>query len=365
MRRPLFFLGLALLAIVTMGQSCTPLGSGTPDNAPTGPAGVFMSTDKGDTWVKADLLPTAEGTKSISGVAVYALVSDPHDVNTIYLASRQSGLLYTYDAGRTWRQPPSGPLTSGFVYDVVVHPKDPCTIYATNSSRVYKSVDCARTWQDVYQELRPDVKIVSLDISSEAPYRILLAGSNGDLLVSEDVGATWNVLSRFTKSELVNVAFDPQVQNRIFVVSKNDGLYRSTDGGATWTSLKQTLSQYPKALEFRRFAFHPNDAGTLYWISTYGILVSTDAGDTWNPINLLTQPGSVNIYAFEVNPKNDNEMYYTATIAASNRSTLYKSVDGGQTWTTKKLPTTQIPVAMFIHPEQERMYLGFTITQKK
>lgn len=365
MRRSLSFLGLALIAVVFMGQGCLRLGGSSTDNGATGPAGVYVSVDKADTWSIADKLPTAEGTKSISGVSTYRLIADPHDPNTLYLATRAHGLLFSYNAGKTWQQPADGSLSSGFVYDVVVHPKDTCTIYAATASQVYKSINCSRTWTEVYRELRPEVKIASIDVNNTAPYSILLGESNGDLLLSEDVGSTWNVLSRFKSTEIAAVAFDPHQTGVIYVASRNNGLFRSTDAGANWTSLKQTMSSYTKAMEFRRFQLHPDKAGVLYWISTYGILESTDSGDTWKPVNLITQPGSVNIYAFSVNPANNNEMYYTATIAASNRSTLYKSLDGGQTWTTKKLPTDQIPVAMYIHPENERLYIGFTMLPKK
>jgi hypothetical protein len=80
-------------------------------------------------------------------------------------------------------------------------------------------------------------------------------------------------------------------------------------------------------------------------------------------MTLLTAPGSVQIYGFAVNPKNPNHMYYTAT--ANNRSTFYRTVDGGQNWITKRLPSGQIPTALRVHPEQEDwVYVGFTIPPK-
>lgn len=79
------------------------------------------------------------------------------------------------------------------------------------------------------------------------------------------------------------------------------------------------------------------------------------------PLNLITPPGSVLIYAFAINPNNDAEMYYTATQAETNHSTFYKSIDSGQTWTTKKMPSGQIPAILRVHPDQNNLvYLGFT-----
>jgi hypothetical protein len=77
-------------------------------------------------------------------------------------------------------------------------------------------------------------------------------------------------------------------------------------------------------------------------------------------MGLLTAPGSVQIYGFAINPQDDNHIYYTAT--ANNRSTFYRSIDGGANWITKKLPSGQIPTALRIHPEEpDWIYVGFTI----
>jgi hypothetical protein len=57
-------------------------------------------------------------------------------------------------------------------------------------------------------------------------------------------------------------------------------------------------------------------------------------------------------------------MYYTATLKDLSRSTFYKSIDGGVNWTTKKLPTGQVPAKMRIHPEKNYIYIGFAIPPK-
>jgi hypothetical protein len=111
---------------------------------------------------------------------------------------------------------------------------------------------------------------------------------------------------------------------------------------------------------------HPSKANTIFWISKYGILRSEDAGASWQELHLITPPGTVNIYGFAINPTNENELYYTGTILGEKnahvRSTFYKSVDGGRSWTTKKLPTNTIPVAIYIHPlKPEIVFMAFTL----
>jgi photosystem II stability/assembly factor-like uncharacterized protein len=149
----------------------------------------------------------------------------------------------------------------------------------------------------------------------------------------------------------------------MYVATKEDGLYRTQDGGTTWEQLNKNLKEYSKALQYRRFYVHPTKSNIIYWISTYGILISTDSGTTWNPMPLITSPGSVDIYGFAINPNNDKEIYYTSTL--KGRSTFYKTLDGGENWVTEKLPSNQIPTLVYVHPEKgDLVYVGFTVPPK-
>ena len=354
-----FFVTFVLIgsALILLGSGCLSLGGGSVSKT-SGPAGIFLSVNKGNTWKSISLFPTISGVKSLSGVSVYNLIQDPQTPSTLYWFSRRHGLFFTIDAGRSWQHAPA-PLNTGFIYSVIVHPQDSCTIYVTNGSQIYKSVDCARSWNSVFQELRPGIKIVSLTFNPNPPYQIFAAEDNGDILQTVDLGQSWSVLYRL-RITIARIQADPLQQHVFYVASRSSGLYRSINDGRTWTSLAKTMKDYPKALNYRRMYLHPKKPGVIYWISTYGLMVSTDSGNTLNPINLITPPGSANIYAFAINPRNDNEMYYTATI--NNHSNMYRSVDGGVTWNTKALPSGQIPTFLWVHPKNGNLvYLGFTI----
>lgn len=359
MKKKISLLGMLALSLLIMGQGCVSL---SPSAGAGSAAGVFVSTDNGETWQPLSALPEPDGVQSLADVSVYRFVNDPEDSRALYWLSRERGMFYSYNEGRLWRTV-EGPLASGFVYALAVHPGDKCTLIATSGSEVYQSTDCSRSWQEIYRESRTDVRVASLAYSPFAPYVMYLAESNGDLLASRDSGNSWQVVKRF-EAPLVQVEVDPFHENLIYVASRANGLYRSGDGGKTWAELKTTMSDFSGALEYRRFLVHPGKTDVLYWISTFGVLVSNDRGDNWKSIDLITPPGSAQIYGFAINAENDNEMYYTATI--NNRSTFYKSVDGGKHWTTNKLPSGYVPTALRVHPERSNvLYLGFTIPPKE
>lgn len=355
-RKNLYVLGILFSVLFLGGASCVSLSSNKKTT--TGPAGVFVSADAGESWKQANVLPTSEGVKSIAGVNVYQIVADPQDPDTMYLASRENGLFYTYDGAVTW-QKANSPLNSGFIYSVTVNPKDKCELYATNGRQVFKSIDCNRSWQEVYREARSSVLISALAYNNFPPYQVYMSESNGDFLQTKDGGTSWGLLKRFGV-RLSYISTSPFDGNLLYVISRTDGMYRSEDGGVTWTNLKTNLSKFSGALEYRRHMLHPTDVNTIYWISTYGIMYSHDRGNTWSAYKLITPPGSANIYSFAVNPKDDKQIFYVATI--NDRSTFYKTLDGGKNWITKKVPSDQLPMMLRYHPTKpNRLYLAFTV----
>jgi photosystem II stability/assembly factor-like uncharacterized protein len=358
MKKSFISLGVGMMALVLAGQGCISLGG----NQASGTLGMFVSADRGVKWSAVSLLPTAEGVQSLAQASVYRIVDDPQDPRTMYWLSRADGLLYTYTDGKSWMKAPA-PLSKGFIYALAVHPKDKCTLVASNGTEVYRSDDCSRSWKEIYRESRATAIANALAFNPFAPHEIFLGESNGDLLASVDSGVSWRVVNRF-KSGIASIELDSHQENLLYVATRSQGLHRSEDGGAKWISLQDAMKDFPNADEYRRFAVHAQKTNILYWISTYGILISRDRGAGWRALPLITPPGSAQIYGFAVNPSNENEMYYTATI--NNRSTFYKTVDGGEHWVTNRLPSGQLPTALRVHPDQaDVIYAGFTLLPKQ
>lgn len=356
--KKIFTLTLLLAVLVFTGASCISFKSSTE----TGPMGVFRSADKGDSWISVAAYPTAQGVKSLTGVKVYRLFEDPSDANAFYLASRGSGLFYTYNNGGSWQ---AAEFFAGkFIYALAVDPSDKCTVYASDGPHIYKTDDCSRTWRQVFFEERPNERFVALSID---PYSESVWGAElgGDVLVSRDGGGSWTVIKRFD-FQLQDLVADINTGGRLYVASTKNGLYRSDDNGMSWKDLREGMKEFNDSRTFYRLYLNPAQKDGLFWISKYGILRSDNMGESWSELKLLTPPGSVAIYGFAVNPKNQNEIYYTGTILSDDnthvRSTFYKTVDGGNTWVTKKLPTNTMPVAIQVHDENpEILFMGFAL----
>ncbi|HEX5069023.1 MAG TPA: hypothetical protein VFV78_02310 [Vicinamibacterales bacterium] len=126
-----------------------------------------------------------------------------------------------------------------------------------------------------------------------------------------------------------------------------DGVYKSTDAGRTWTNVGLKDSQH-----IGRIVIHPTDPNTVY-VAALGHLYSenaerglyktTDGGKTWTK-SLGPNVGGKDIGAIDVamDPKNPLVLY-AATYDKVRRpwtfaeggpgSALHKTTDGGKTWT--------------------------------
>ncbi len=348
-------LGL-LAALALTGAGCIQF-----INTAQGPMGVFRSADAGETWVAKSTLLTAQGVKSLSGAKVYKIFTDPGDPKALYMGTRGQGLFYSYDNGDTWQE--SVAMAGKYIYALSVDPRDKCTIYVSDGAHIYKTTDCQRTWDTLFTEERTTQRFVALAVDNSDSKTIYGAELGGDIFRSKDGGQSWRIIKRFG-FELRDLAVDPFNPHRLYAAAYVQGLYRSDDG-ENWDSAGTGFENFNDSLTFYRLVLNPAQKDSLFWISKYGILRSDNAGATWTDIKLLTPPGSVNIYGFALNPKNPAELYYTGTILGDKnenvRSTLYKSVDGGVNWVTRKLPSNTIPVDMLTSRENGKvLFLGFT-----
>jgi len=358
---------LSLIFVLAAATLLTGAGCVLFGQTSAGPVGMYRSSDKGETWQQIVAYPTAKGVQSLAGLNIFRIYDDPSDPNAMYVGTRGQGLYYTYDNGDSWRSVSA--LDGKFIYGLAVDPKNKCIVYVSDGLHIYKTTDCTRSWNLVYTEERPDQRFVSIAVDYGDSKILYGAQLNGDVIKSIDAGKSWRVIKRFGFT-LQYMTTDPSTPKRIYLASYNSGLYRSDDNGETWNEFVKVFEGFTDSKVFYRLVLNPSEKDSIFWVSKYGVLKSNDAGVTWNVVKLIPPPGSVNIYGFSVSPTNSKEIYYTATILGDQnkpvRSTFYKTVDAGNSWVTKKLPTNSIPTAIRVHPLQTKvLFMGFTSLEKQ
>jgi len=345
---------LSILAVVFLAGCTIKLGGNTEQVAI---AGVFKSYDSGTTWAPKNLFLYSGGAGSIAGVDVLSLVMDPQDNRAIYLASKSSGLLYTYDAASSWMK--ANAIGDVAIDSVAVDPINKCTIYITRANTIVKSTDCSRSWIEIYTDTRSSANITALAVD-QYNNSVVYAGNNeGDILKSVDGGTEWRVIKRLG-DRISKILIDENDTRVIYVATKSKGIFKTITAGADWLDINDDLKQYSGALEYRNLIFDKSLPDSLMLVAKYGLIKTLDGGATWQAIKLITPPATTDIYSLAINPANNQEIYY------ATKSTFYKTLDGGQNWITKKLPTNTVPTFLLIDPlEPNVIYMGLTNINKK
>lgn len=330
-----------------MGAGCLGFGS---KSSPDG--GVWKSTDAGLTFVQSTSLPTAKGVDSIASVNVLDFAFDPQDRYALYLGTRSNGMLFSYNGGQTWMQPREEELQSGSVLAVEVDPTDKCTLYAIKSTRFMKSEDCGRTWDtEMYVETRPEVYLTDIEVDFYDPQSIWMTSNDGDVWLSIDGGESWN-RSVSIKGPATGVMIDNADSRIVYVSTERRGIWRTDDKGENWVDLQDNLEDRDGMDVIKDMA--QDASGEVLMLATeYGLIRSTDNGDTWERLRLLTSAREVNIPVLAIDPYDPNVIYYATS------ATFYSSKDGGSSWQTREMPTGKTATFLAIDPENTNiLYLG-------
>jgi len=169
----------------------------------------------------------------------------------------------------------------------------------------------------------------SLAVHPARPQRFFLGTSDGQLYVSNNAGADWELIwPGIGRRDLVidNLVFDPRNPDVLFAGTwelKNNqgGLYRSSDGGKTWTNLP--LGSFVSAV--RAAAIAPSEPDVMALGISEGVILSTDGGKTWDRITRGYRT-LYNVESLAFDPK-DSQTLYVGTWHLG-----FKTVNRGKKW---------------------------------
>lgn len=298
----LFIIFLLLVAVTSFGQKKT------VTNPSANTLSFNQSLYEGIRWRE---LGPYRGGRSSTATGIRG------NSNVYYFGSVGSGVWKTEDAGQTWFNITDN-YFGGTVGAVAVAESDPNVIYVGEGEQtlrnnvssgwgVWKSTDAGKTWKHIGLQ---DSKHIS---------RIRIHPKNPDVVYVAAIGNLWKP-------------------------NETRGVFRSTDGGQTWKKILY-INENAGAADL---SFDPGNPRILY-ASTWNmkrngyrmdsggpdskLWKSTDGGDTW--INLSDKPGMPKglngIIGVTVSPVNTERVW--AIIENTEAPGVYRSDNGGNTWT--------------------------------
>ncbi|HLY41244.1 MAG TPA: choice-of-anchor D domain-containing protein [Terracidiphilus sp.] len=188
-------------------------------------------------------------------------------------------------------------------------------------------------------------RATSLAINPTNPLVMYLGTAAGGIWGTTDGGTTWKPLTDTQASLAIGaLTIDPNNPNTIYAGTGEadysldsyygQGLLKSTDGGNTWTLISTPFTNGgPDAPQFAQIAIQPGNSSVLLAATEGGIFRSTDGGTTWKN----EMGGYISAIIFD--PSNANTAYaglngyFTSIVYGNSPAPVYKSTDGGVTWT--------------------------------
>ena len=273
--------------------------------------GFFKSLDGGTTWV-------ANTDTSITNANT--LLVDSSDSNTVFLGTR-GGIFKSKDAGEHWTRSDSS-SAAGSVYALLSDPSSPTTLYAGAEKGVFKSTDKGLTWSPAKQGLGDSlIRALAIDPNHS---NALYAGGSAGLFKTTDGGKSWNAIS-VGGADVSALAIAKSSPNTIFlgdIVAR--GVFKSSDGGNVWNPVNSGLY----ATDVQAFIQNPFTPQVFLALIQGRILFrSLDGGSHWELWGGAGLPNWRAALKFRWDPVNRDTLYLFGGIG------IYKSADGGQTWT--------------------------------
>ena len=329
--------------------------------------GVYRSDDNGSTWTR---------TLNSHAHSVKVAAADSQVVH----AGTAEGVYRSADGGLSWANQSSG-LQYTDVGPLTVHPQDPNAVLAgsniwqwtfhrdpfpasTEGEGIYKTTDGGGSWsKKTGGFIDRDVVAVAVDPNNPDVVYVGPECSRG-IFRSQDGGASWAFISGGPENGFWDIGhytmlLEVDAGSNVYLTGRF-GFARSADQGQSWTPLpNSSVRRHSHGL-----GISPHDS-QLIFVGTSPkqdptetddfpggrILRSTDGGGLWQEVGSGFPSGadtSVHDFAFDAV---DPNVVYVATTKheiglppTSVTVGIYKSTDGGDTWTEANSGLTTLDV---------------------
>ena len=177
-----------------------------------------------------------------------SLLLDPTDRQTMYLGTFPAGIYKTTDGGQTWREHNVGWTNDG-VFSLVTHPDNPDVIYAGTYNGVNRSTDRGEHWELWDEGWPAEQWVFSIVFDPTDPDTMYACAKNGEdmgrgrdgfhgtVMKSVDGGATWFEVTTGlnVNQEFYELVIDPESPRTLYLATAGEGVFITRDGGGHWT----------------------------------------------------------------------------------------------------------------------------------
>jgi photosystem II stability/assembly factor-like uncharacterized protein len=198
-------------------------------------------------------------------------------------------------------------------------------------------------------------RVVGFAVNPNDRTHLFVAVASGGVWKTTNGGTTWTPVFDGEGSYSIGyVALDPKNPNTVWVgtgennsqrsVGYGDGVYKSTNGGSSWTNVGLKHSEH-----VGRILIHPKESDTVYVAAQgplwgpggdRGLYKTTDGGKTWTKVLAIDENTGVTDVVMP-DPRNPDVLvaaswqrrrHVWTIINGGPGSAIHRSTDGGKTW---------------------------------
>ena len=255
-----------------------------------------------------------------------------------------------------------GPWRGGRVTAVAGSAKEPFTFYMGATGGVWKTTNAGVSWAPLSDEDFNTAPVGALDVApsnpsiivagmGESPFRGVASSQGDGVYKSVNGGKSWTHLGLEETRQIASVRIHPNNPDVIWVAAQGDswspnearGVYKTIDGGVTWRKTLAGSNETTGAIDLK---YDPNNPRIIYaslWDHQRtpwkvrsggdgsGIWKSEDGGETWTELTegLPETMGKIGIAPSPAKPGR----IWAVIEAAEGKGGVYRSDDSGESWT--------------------------------
>ncbi|SEM22904.1 Por secretion system C-terminal sorting domain-containing protein [Aquimarina amphilecti] len=272
-------IGVSGIAIDYSNSDVIYISTGDDDGNDTLSAGVFKSTDGGQTWNPTGLAP------SNTPLSMNEIYIHPTNSSILWVATN-TGIFKSIDAGVTWNV-----TLPGNIKDIKLKPSDPNVIYAVTPSEFYKSTNGGDSFNMITNgtpvgsgrmviEVTPAnneyvyILSVNADESFQGVYR---SENSGDSFLEKN--SSTDVIESQQAFYDLALGVSQTDADEVFVGCLN--VWKSDDGGTSFSKLNEW--SFPQGASYTHADIHMirSFGGTVFVCSDGGIYSSTNGGNVF------------------------------------------------------------------------------------
>ncbi|MFN8010175.1 MAG: immunoglobulin domain-containing protein [Holophagaceae bacterium] len=261
-------------------------------------------------------------------------------------------------------------VNSGRLRTILPDPVDPNTLYVLSSGgglwKTTNLLDANPVWRAISDMVGSTMggAVAFGKVKSGANTVLYLGlgdpfdyGVGGFMVKSSDAGNTWSSAiqltgtagaTTYTATRILDVKVDDTGATDMILVGTDVGLFRSTDGGLSYSLVNDANLNGKRVWSLAR-------TGVNTWIvsveTNYGnaassgnLYRSTNGGATWGTVTTPPPSAQVSRMTLAVAAPGEATAYcFAATTGDGDQKDLYRSTDGGVTWTATSTNSTTTP----------------------